>query len=152
MLALSATLSLSVQLPKLAAYRASASNLASSHIERIRANPQGFAANAYSSALSYDGTRASISLNDCLYPLCTPASLAAMDNAALKHATRAELPMGGMLMKCDTAICTSGSYGDLWIVWQEPPTFAPLDPGNSDHCPIDFAAPKPRCLYVRFKP
>jgi type IV pilus assembly protein PilV len=49
----------------------------------------------------------------------------------------------------------SASEGDLWIVWQEPSSFAALNPTGSDNCPSQvtdtYTDPKPRCLYVRFQ-
>lgn len=155
LLALGAMLSFAVQAPKLSAYRATAVNLAASHIERMRANPGGFAADAYKVALSYDGSFNSISLANCTFPNCTESTLATMDNAAIQRAARVNLPAGGVLMKCDTASCSTASYGNLWIVWQEPGTIASLNPTASDNCPVEvtgaFTASPPRCLYVRFK-
>jgi len=159
MLALGAMLSLGVQLPKLAAYRATATHLASSHIERIRANSTEFQKpnGKYTvEPLSYDGTFNDIPLVDCIYDQCTPEKLAIMDNAATQRAIRMALPAGGMLVTCDTGTCSSASYGNLWIVWQEPSTYSSLDPSSSDNCPAEVTNafktdPKPRCLYVRFK-
>lgn len=155
MLALGAMLSYSVQAPKLSAYRATAASLASAHVERIRANATGFASDNYTASLSYDGSNTALSLNDCTYPDCTVAALAAMDNAATKRAARAALPAGGMIMKCDVVLCTSASYGNLWIVWQEPSTASTLNAATSDNCPTEvtgsFTNPAPRCLYLRFK-
>lgn len=157
LLSLGAMLSFSVQMPKLSGYRATAANLASAHVERIRANPAGFTANAYTAALSYDGTSTALSLADCNYPACTPSTLADMDNAATQQAVRMALPSGGMILKCDPSPCTTASYsyGNLWMVWQEPTTFAALNPTSSDNCPIEvtgsYTDPAPRCLYVRFK-
>lgn len=155
MLSLGAMLSFAVQAPKLSGYRATAVTLAASHVERIRANPSGFAADSYTSALSYDGTTSTIATANCVYPNCTSATLATMDNAATKNAVRIELPYGGMLMKCDASPCTATSYGNLWIVWQEPSTIASLNPTTSDNCPTEvtgtYTDPAPRCLYVRFK-
>ena len=155
MLALGAMLSFAVQMPKLSGYRATATNLAAAHVERIRANPNGFIANAYSSALSYDEAFNSLSLDPCKYPDCDASTLARMDNAATNQAARRDLPAGGMILKCDTSVCASNSYGNLWIVWQQPSTYAAIDPGSSDNCPSEvtetYTDPKPRCLYVRFK-
>lgn len=156
MLSLAGMLSFSVQLPKLSAYRAAASNLAATHAEKVRANPNAFANNLYTSSLSYDGTTNSIALSDCAYPNCTEATLATMDIAATQRAARIELPAGGMIMKCGASACTKTSYADLWIVWQEPTTFATLDANASDNCPTEVTGnssfnPKPRCLYLRFK-
>ena len=154
MLALGAMLSFAVQMPKLSGYRATATNLATAHVERIRANPKGFAADVYASALSYNGTFDSLSLNPCKYPDCDKSTLARMDNAATNQAARRALPAGGMILKCDTSPCVANSYGNLWIVWQQPSTYAAIDPKSSDNCPSEvtttYTDPKPRCLYVRF--
>ena len=160
MLALGAMLSFSVQLPKLAGYRATATNLAASHVERMRANPAEFQkldSRYTAEPLSYDGTFGTIESADCVYDTCTPAALAAMDNAATQRAIRAALPAGGMLVTCDVAAgpCRSMHYGNIWIVWQDPSTAAALDAAAADHCPPQvtqrYTSPAPRCLYVRFK-
>lgn len=155
MLSLGISLSFAVQMPKLSGYRATAINLAASHIERIRANPGGFRLDAYRTALSYDGTANEIKLSDCSYPTCTEASLASMDNAASQRAARVQLPAGGMLVTCDSSPCDSNGYGNLWIVWQEPSGRGVLNPAGSDNCPDQvtgiYTSPMPRCLYVRFR-
>lgn len=155
MLSLGVTLSFAVQMPKLSGYRAAATNVAVSHIERIRANPGGFQNDDYRMALSYDGTPDAIALSNCSYPACTEASLAAMDNAAVQQAARVRLPAGGVLLTCDTTPCGGNAYGNLWIVWQEPGTRAVLNPAATDNCPIQvtsvYTDPKPRCLYMRFR-
>ena len=155
MLALGVSLSFAVQMPRLSGYRATAINVAASHIERIRANPAGFRHDAYRTALSYNGTTSDIELSNCSYPACTEASLANMDNAASQRAARVQLPAGGMLVTCDTVPCGSDSYGNLWIVWQEPVGRSVVNAANSDNCPAQvtqtYVNPMPRCLYVRFK-
>ena len=155
MLSLGAMLSLSVQMPKLAGYRATATNIAASHIEKIRANPDGFNSGAYVTTLSYDGTRNNIALNTCDYPDCTSMTLAAMDNAATQKTTRDELPAGGVLVTCSTTPCTLDAYGNIWIIWQEPITYDAAGLAASDNCPTQvtsvYTNPRPRCLYVRFK-
>jgi type IV pilus assembly protein PilV len=158
MLSLAGMLSFSVQLPKLSAYRAAASNLAATHAEKVRANPEGFANDKYTSSLSYNGNftpLTSTSSTDCSYPSCDSTSLATLDNNATKQAARLELPAGGMIMKCSASPCTRSTYADLWIVWQEPTTFATLDANSSDNCPTEvtgtYTSPRPRCLYLRFK-
>ncbi len=155
MLSLGVMLSFAVQMPKLSGYRATATNIAANHIERIRANPGGFRNDAYRLPLSYDGTSKEMELSDCSYPACTEATLATMDNAAAKRTVRIGLPSGGMLVTCDTSPCGNNSYGNLWVIWQEPSTRAALDPTASDNCPDQvtkaYTSPKPRCLYVRFR-
>ena len=162
MLALSGMLAFSVQMPKLAAYRATATALAASHIERMRANPQGFSTDAYKETMSYNSgsvlaapqTVSSL----CLYPNCTPDTMATRDKYESNFLIQKQLtPTGGMRVTCNGP-CTDLD-GDLWIIWQEPTTFASLDTGNSDECPdataaptfTPFGNPKPRCLHVRFK-
>jgi type IV pilus assembly protein PilV len=157
MLSLGAMMAFSVQMPKLSGYRTTATNIASDHIERIRANAGEFALGTYSSGSSYDGTFNDIPLNNCAYPNCTASTLATMDIAATRNAVRVLLPAGGMLVTCDAVGCGNpNAYGNLWIVWQEPSTSAALNPTSSDNCPAQitnsYTNPAPRCLYVRFKP
>ena len=158
MLSLGAMMSFGVQLPKLSAYRATATSLASGYIERVRANPNAFTSNLYSAALNETSawSFADIVLSDCQYAdPCTEATLATMDIQASRRAVRRALPAGDIIMKCDTGTCTKADYGNLWIVWQEPSTFAALNPASSDNCPAEattaYSSPAPRCLYVRFK-
>ena len=155
MLSLGAMLSFSVQMPKLSGYRAVAVNLASSHIDRIRANPDGF--NHYKTPLGQTvWSFENIADKSCQYPNCNAASLATMDDAATRQAVRMALPAGDMLVTCDTATCNKdSSYGNVWIVWQDPSIHAALDPSSSDNCSAEvtkiYTDPKPRCIYVRFK-
>ena len=158
MLSLGAMMSFGVQLPKLSAYRATATSLASGYIERVRANPNAFTSNLYSAALNETSAWSftDIALSDCQYATpCTEATLATMDIQASRRAVRRALPAGDMIMKCDVGTCTKADYGNLWIVWQEPSTFAALNPASSDNCPAEataaYSSPAPRCLYVRFK-
>jgi type IV pilus assembly protein PilV len=167
MLALGAMMSFSVQAPKLSAYRATAANLAASHVERMRANPEGFADSSYTAALNDSSwSFADIALSDCTYPNCTKPTLATMDIKATRRAVRRELPAGDMVMWCSTpaapttsTACTKATQGNLWIVWQEPSTNSLLG-ASSDYCPPTVTAtytgypttPTPaRCLYLRFK-
>jgi len=157
MLSLSSMTALTVQMPKLSGYRATAANIASSHIERIRANRLGFAGGHYDTASSYDGTfNPIVAAPPCDYPHCDVSSLAEMDDATTKRAARVALPAGGVLTTCDPRPCNATSMGNVWIVWQEPKTRAWLDPFSSDNCPPSvtaaYANPRPRCLYARFKP
>jgi type IV pilus assembly protein PilV len=158
-LALSAALSRTGQMPKIAGYRATAVNLASGYIERMRANAEGFGNGAYDQPSSYDGSQNPQSFDSskhCSYPDCNMNSIAAMDFADMKIATRAELPAGGTFMSRDSQNgVLSGVDGNLWIVWLEPMITASLSPSLVDHCPSEvtdnFSDPQPRCLYMRFK-
>ncbi|CAN5379613.1 hypothetical protein BH10PSE16_BH10PSE16_03640 [soil metagenome] len=154
MLSLGAMLSFSVQMPKLSGYRAVAVNLASSHIDRIRANPGGF--ENYKTPLHETAwSFTEIDSRNCQYPNCDVTSLAAMGDAATRRAVRIALPAGDLLVTCDTTPCNNDSYGNLWIVWQQPSTHAALDPSSSDNCPAEvtkiYTNPTPRCVYVGFK-
>lgn len=152
LLSIAAFLAYGTQLPKLAGYRAAASLIAQSYIERMRANVGAFQAGSYDENLSYDGSFSVPSLNDCQYTdPCNPQTIAAMDKARTQQQLRMELPGGGMRLERDTS--TGLSDGNLWIFWREPNAFAGFDPVGSDNCPPQVAAydPAPRCLYFRFK-
>ena len=159
MLSLGAMVAYAVQMPKLSSYRAIAVNLAASHIERMRANPDGFSNGGYDKPSSFDASRSRLSIDPedtCAYPSCDFAALAAMDVAQSNVAARALLPAGGMFMLRDShSGILSTTDGNLWIVWQEPDSPAALDPAASDNCPSEvtqaYASARPRCLYVRFK-
>ena len=159
MLSLGAMLAFAVQAPKLSGYRAMAVNLASSHVERMRANPGGFSNGGYDKPSSYDNSRGNLTLDPsdtCAYPNCDFATLATMDAEQTRVAVRAQLPAGGMFMLRDNhSGILSTTDGNLWIVWQEPDSHAGLDPASSDNCPGEVtqvdATRRPRCLYVRFK-
>lgn len=160
MLALGSMLAFSVQLPKLSGYRSVATNLASSHIEKIRANPLGFSSGSYSSALNESSGWSFTAItyssgSDCSYPNCTSTTLATKDIQDTRIAVRRQLPGGDMRVTCSDSPCLSTSQGEIWIVWQEPSTSSVLDAGNSESCASAITSvytdPKPRCLYVRFK-
>ncbi len=172
LLSLGAMLSYSVQMPKLAAYRATAAMLAASHVERMRANPMGFDGSTttnggYVDALTYGssaridegtswctgflGSTSTSGLTQC------KSTIAEQDKYESNRAIRNELPSGGMRVIC-TGVC-SNREGELWVMWNEPTTFAQLNATNSDECPdatvaptfTAFTAPVPRCLHIKFK-
>lgn len=152
LLAIGGMIGYAVQLPRMSDYRATAVTLSTSIIDRMRANPTGFTDGSYVENLSYDGTFTAPALQDCTYPDCTSTTLATMDLAYLKRVVRQSLPAGGIRIERDTA--SGPTDGNLWILWNEPSTFAALSSLNSDNCPTAAASytnPRPRCLYVRFK-
>jgi type IV pilus assembly protein PilV len=162
LLALGGMLTFSVQLPKLSAYRATATNLASSYVERIRANPDGFSSGNYTTSLNDSGgwsfTTIAVSGSNCKFSggtQCTSATLANADINEFRNSVRRELLAGDSILKCSSSPCAKTSYGELWVIWQEPSTFAVFDPSSSDNCPSEattaLTTPKPRCLYVRFQ-
>ena len=152
MLALGVMLSFAIQMPKLSGYRSTAVNLASSHIERIRANPAG--SQSYDDS-STNPTHTGWSFTEinsaiCEYPSCSASSLATMDDTVTRQAVRRQLPGGDMFLTYD--ISGAQPHGGLWIVWQEPTTYAAFNPTTSDNCPpnIPAAYTKPRCIYLGF--
>lgn len=145
-----------IQMPKLAAYRATASSLANSYVEAIRANPQGFANGGYDEVLYYTGGRDLPSVSGgCVYPACTADTLAALDKMNMKFAVRSELDAGGMRLERPATVggVTNVNQGNLWVFWLEPSTSSVVDSANSDNCPpqINSFVPRPRCLYIRFQ-
>lgn len=154
MLALSGMMAYAVQMPKFAAYRATAVSLAAGHIERMRANPTGFTAGAYDETMTYSATLPTVT--PCVYPLCDAAAIATLDKNETNRTLRRELPEGGMRMVCNGP-CSS-LEGNLWVMWQEPSTFAAVGAANSDQCPSPSDAPtfsgftvQPRCILIRFR-
>lgn len=164
LLSLGSMLAFGIQLPKLAAYRATATALAASHVDRIRANPAGFAASSYTAGLNetsdWSFTAIPISGTNCSFSgtQCTTATLASADTNEFRNAVRRDLPAGDILVQCSTGSCATTAagpaFGELWVIWQEPSTLATVA-ASSDNCPVAattlYTAPTPRCLYVRFK-
>jgi type IV pilus assembly protein PilV len=154
MLALGGMLAYAVQLPKLSGYRSTAVTLAAGHIERMRANTSGFVGESYKETMTYNTTLPTVT--PCTYPSCTATEIATLDKDEANRALRRELPLGGMRMVCNGA-CTA-MEGDLWVLWQEPTTFAALSAATSDECPVSsvdapftISGTQPRCLHIRFK-
>jgi type IV pilus assembly protein PilV len=145
MLSLAGMMAYAVQLPKLSAYRATAMMLATGHVERMRSNIAGYTAGAYNETMSFGATPATSS---CSYPNCDAAAIAAQDRSVSSAEMRRELPMGTMRMICNGVSCAARE-GDLWVMWQEPSTFAAVNQGN-DECPSGITG-APRCIHIRFK-
>lgn len=146
MLSLAGMMAYAVQLPKLSAYRATAMMLATGHVERMRSNIAGYTAGAYNENMTFGATLAASS---CTYPNCDSAAVAAQDKAQSNAEIRRELPLGGMRMVCNGA-CTTRE-GDLWILWQEPSTFAAINQNNDECPPSSTYSGTPRCIHIRFK-
>jgi type IV pilus assembly protein PilV len=156
MLSLCGVLVFAVQSPKLSAYRATAVNLAASHIESMRANPAGFYSGSYATPLRWSNAPRNSQQSPCAYPHCGFGALADQDTATLSDAVRLALPGGGMQISCEPSPCAPASYGNVWVVWQEPASFAGRDTGKSDACPPELpvlpANVLARCIHLRFAP
>ena len=98
MLALSGMMAYAVQMPKLSAYRATAVMLATSHVERMRANVDGFIGGSYDETMTYKQTVTNTV--PCAYPSCSAANIAAADKNEMNNIVRRELPEGGVRMVC----------------------------------------------------
>ena len=165
MLALGGMLSYAVQMPKLSGYRSSATTIAASHIELMRANVVGVRLGLYQSLPSEKNNFGKITwleeqylVNKCVYPNCSGDNVSQPQNLIstgdindTMAALRRELPSGNELagigfpslwMKCNGA-CSSMDRpeGDLWVVWAEPRSFAVFDAAGSDECPKGADAP-----------
>ncbi len=150
MLALSGMMAYAVQMPKMSAYRAAAVSLASAHVERMRANVDGFKSDQYVQATTFPATSAPGGTN-CTYPTCTAADIAAADKRDSGKAIFQQLPEGGMKVACDPAGCDT-KQGDIWVMWREPSTYGSPNFDNSDECPGEtFSSGKPRCVHIKFK-
>jgi type IV pilus assembly protein PilV len=155
MLALGGMMSYAVQLPKLAGYRASATNIGAGLVDRMRANTAGFVAGAYTTpATSYNlGTLPADPT--CVYPNCNTSDIANLDKNETVRALRKELPGGpiaGITLSC-VGSCAS-LEGMLYVIWDEPSFISALNNTNSDECPAGITpsiGTPPRCVLVRFK-
>ena len=155
MLALGVMLSFAIQMPKLSGYRSTAINLASSHIERIRANPAGFQFYVDSSYnQNHVNSSAQITPVNCGNPSspedCSASTLAAMDDTVMRQSVQRQLPAGDIYLTYDSS--GAQSPGSVWVVWQEPTSYAAFNSTTSDNCPSDIPATytKPRCIYLGF--
>jgi type IV pilus assembly protein PilV len=148
LLSMGSMLATATQLPRLAANRATAINIANNYIDRMRTNPTGFAAGSYDeSTPSFTGNYSYTSLSDCSYPACTSTSLATMDKAFIKRALKQRLPAGELYLSRDSAT-TAPNTGNLWIMWKEPSSMSEIT-GTVDSCPSGVSG-NPRCIYIRF--
>lgn len=168
LLSMAGMLSFGVLVPKLSGYRATATYLASSHIDAIRANPCGNSVcGAYSAALNettgWSSSAITPASSNCISTSvpgfattkCTSSpnnTLAAADTNLFRVAVRRELPSGDIFVAINTA--ATPNYGEIWVIWKEPQNTV-LDMGSNDQCPDAattlYTNPKPRCLYTRFQ-
>lgn len=153
MLSLSSMMAYAVQMPKTSAYRSTAMMLATAHVEKMRANIEGYAANAYNETMTFG--QAITAITPCTYPSCDANSMATKDRYESNTEIRRELPQGGMRVVCSGTCDTR--EGDLWVMWKEPSSVAAISATSSDECPSPGTAPtftfteQPRCIHIRFK-
>lgn len=161
MLALGGMISYAIQMPKLAAYRTTATMQSAAFIERMRANKPGFLAGSYASTsgepMTYNKVAPAVYLSgSCSYPNCNSQQIAQFDSKESLQTLRRELStLSGMRVICNVT-CASGE-GELWIMWDEPSQYQSLNLSGSDECPdltgttAAFGTTPPRCVHIRFK-
>ena len=114
--------------------------------ESMRANSDGFMADAYGKTDSYSSTRAAATVPSCAAPAqCTSSEIASIDKAHLTNRLRLSLPGG------DFQMLRNGSRADIWIMWLEPTSTASMVSGTAP-CrawAISAGGDLPRCLYLR---
>jgi type IV pilus assembly protein PilV len=148
----------SISANKNASSRLVATLLAQDYAEMVRANPDGFLANAYDRALgTFDPAAKSVTALDttktCSFGNCNTATkLAQNDQELFKQRLKATLTAGSYQA---AKIATANTYTlDIWIVWVEGQNVTSANSSN-DVCPTSLTTaapapdPYPRCLYVR---
>jgi len=137
-----------MQYNKMSQFQIVALQFAGQAAESIRANTDGFMANAYDKSGTYSSTVAALALPNCtIANACTAVEIASIDKTQLANTLRTALPGG------DYMVQRNGTKADIWIMWMEPG----LDPSMSIgamNClasaisAISASADKPRCLFL----
>jgi len=122
--------------------------VASAHVERMRANVEGFKNGNYTLATTYPQSSAPSGTN-CAYPSCDASGIAQADNRDSNTAIFQQLPVGGMKVACDGACDLK--QGDIWVMWREPTTYGNQSFAASDECPTGTFTEQPRCIHIKFK-
>lgn len=145
-----------LRLTKESQFQSSATELASSFSESVRANIAGAMAGNYTVPGPYVPPAGAIAQPaQCANPAvtCTPAQIAAVDIARWREAARIALP-GGSLISALTvpAVATQAPVVTLWVIWQAPQTDDPNDAATGDisnNCPANMGGaldPQPQCM------
>ena len=135
-----------LQHSKTSLYQLVALQAATELAESMRANTDGFMADAYGKTDTYSSTRAAATVPSCAVPAqCTSSEIASIDKAHLANRLRLSLPGG------DFQMLRNGSRADIWIMWMEPTSAASME-SRSANClasAISAGGDPPRCLYLR---
>lgn len=133
-----------IQYNKTTQFQMVAMQIATQLAEAMRANTDGFMADAYVKADTYSSSRAPVALPQCAASVaCTAAEIAAIDKAQTANTLRTELPGG------DFNVLRNGNRADIWIMWMEPSNAASMSFGTANCRAQAIDAEQPRCLYVR---
>ena len=135
-----------LQHSKTSLYQLVALQTATELAEAMRANTDGFMADAYGKSDTYSATRAAATVPNCAAPArCTSSEIASIDKAHLANRLRLSLPGG------DFQMLRNGSRADIWIMWLEPTSAASMASGTAAcrASAISAGGDLPRCLYLR---
>lgn len=135
-----------LQHSKTSLYQLVALQIATELAESMRANTDGFMADAYGKTETYSSTRAAATVPNCATPArCTSSEIASIDKAHLANRLRLSLPGG------DFQMLRNGSRADIWIMWMEPTSAAAMESGTAPcrASAIGAGGDPPRCLYLR---
>ena len=135
-----------LQHSKTSVYQLVALQTATELAESMRANTEGFMADAYGKTDTYSSTRAAVTVPNCAVPTrCNSSEIANIDKAYFSNSLRLSLPGG------DFQVLRNGSRADIWIMWMEPASPASMRWGTSQcrASAISADGEQPRCLYMR---
>jgi len=135
-----------VQYNKTTQYQMVAQQIANQLAESMRANTDGFMADAYAKADTYSSSISAASIPSCaVSSACTISEIANIDKTKTANTLIQSLPGG------DFNVQRTDSRADIWIMWLEPSTAASLSFGtvNCRASAVSGANPAPRCLYWR---
>ena len=135
-----------LQHSKTSLYQLVALQTATELAESMRANTDGFMADAYGKTDTYSSAPAAATVPSCAFPTrCTSSEIASIDKAHLANRLRLSLPGG------DFQMLRNGSRADIWIMWMEPTSAASmaLRSANCRASAISAGGDLPRCLYMR---
>lgn len=135
-----------IQYNKTAQYQMVGLQIATQLAESMRANTDGFMADAYTKTDTYSSTVAALTLPSCANTsACTSIEIATIDKAQVANTLRVALPGG------DFNVQRNGNRADIWIMWMEPKTAASMSMGtaNCRTAAISGLGDPPRCFYMR---
>jgi len=155
LLALASANAAALRYTKMSQYRAQALTLAVEISERMRANPAGFAAQAYDYSASFaaqsDSPALPAQLCNADNSVCSALELAALDLAQWRVLARAALPQGSVFVQRQAAFAAA----DVWLAWRDP-LLANTDEKTAlvKECPAGLALDDSsvRCSYFRVHP
>ena len=111
-----------MQYNKMSQFQMVALQMATQAAESLRANSDGFLADAYNKTDTYSASVAAVTLPSCaIVGACTTTEIASINMAQLANNVRTALPGGDFMLK------RNGNKADIWIMWMEPS----LDPSLS---------------------